>query len=356
MKFKVGDKVKLLNEIGEGEITRIGDNDIVHVQLEDGFDVPMKSNEIIRVSGTDNFPGQEKKEEREEAGQQEEIIPSDDIEFSNVDLLDEKNTKIKLVFGLVPNRINHLSISDLDLYLINDSNYGIFYHVGKLNDRKEVSKISTGILEDNTKIYLQTFTQSDLSKTKTIFLQAVAFGNQYYGYKEPINIKFDVSFYDFYRTKSYKDSEFFDTKAIILDVDKPNENDIKKEIEKLKDSNYVKIVKQKGDSLPNDEEKAQKEKQNPGIEEVDLHIEKIIDNHESLSNGEIVEIQLGRFETSLEGAIRSNQDKIVFIHGVGNGKLKHELRKKLERKYSNLKYQDASFKEYGYGATMVYLR
>lgn len=58
----------------------------------------------------------------------------------------------------------------------------------------------------------------------------------------------------------------------------------------------------------------------------------------------------------MEGAIRSNQNKIVFIHGVGNGRLKHELRKKLERKYSNFKYQDASFKEYGYGATMVYLK
>ena len=75
-----------------------------------------------------------------------------------------------------------------------------------------------------------------------------------------------------------------------------------------------------------------------------------------MTNGEIIEIQLGRFETALQTAVNANSNKIVFIHGVGNGRLKHELRKKLDRKYPDLKYQDASFKEYGYGATMVYLK
>ena len=75
-----------------------------------------------------------------------------------------------------------------------------------------------------------------------------------------------------------------------------------------------------------------------------------------MSNGEIVETQLARFETSLETALRGNAQKIVFIHGVGNGKLKYELRKKLDKNYPDIRYQDASFKEYGYGATMVYLR
>ena len=45
--------------------------------------------------------------------------------------------------------------------------------------------------------------------------------------------------------------------------------------------------------------------------------------------------------------------KIVFIHGVGNGVLKNEIRKALEKKYKWHTFQDASFKEYGYGATMV---
>ncbi len=47
---------------------------------------------------------------------------------------------------------------------------------------------------------------------------------------------------------------------------------------------------------------------------------------------------------------------MVFIHGVGNGKLKYEIHKLLDTRFAGLKYQDASFKEYGFGATLVYLK
>ena len=98
------------------------------------------------------------------------------------------------------------------------------------------------------------------------------------------------------------------------------------------------------------------EKKNSDISEIDLHITEILDDHRGMSNGEILQVQLDRFTTSLEGASKTDQKKIVFIHGLGNGKLKFEVRKLLNTKYSHLKYQDASFKEYGYGATMVYLK
>jgi len=92
------------------------------------------------------------------------------------------------------------------------------------------------------------------------------------------------------------------------------------------------------------------------LEEVDLHIEELIDDHSALSGREVLDIQMARFATALEGAIRGTTKRIVFIHGIGNGKLKYEIRKTLDKKYPKLIYQDASFKEYGYGATMVIVR
>ncbi len=47
---------------------------------------------------------------------------------------------------------------------------------------------------------------------------------------------------------------------------------------------------------------------------------------------------------------------MVFIHGVGAGTLKNELRKSLTKDYPQLYFQDASFKEYGFGATMIIIR
>ena len=71
----------------------------------------------------------------------------------------------------------------------------------------------------------------------------------------------------------------------------------------------------------------------------------------------MLDIQMDKFHSELQAALKSKKKKkIVFIHGVGNGRLRYELRKSLERNYSNLDFQDASFKEYGYGATLVYLK
>ena len=78
-----------------------------------------------------------------------------------------------------------------------------------------------------------------------------------------------------------------------------------------------------------------------------------MDHPESLEPAEALEIQKNRFITALEGGIRNGVKKMVFIHGVGDGKLKYEIRRIIDRQYPRLRYQDASFKEYGYGATLV---
>jgi dsDNA-specific endonuclease/ATPase MutS2 len=58
--------------------------------------------------------------------------------------------------------------------------------------------------------------------------------------------------------------------------------------------------------------------------------------------------------------LRQNQNekgkKIVFIHGIGNGTLKQRVHSELKSKYKKYYEQDASFKEYGWGATMVTIR
>ena len=45
--------------------------------------------------------------------------------------------------------------------------------------------------------------------------------------------------------------------------------------------------------------------------------------------------------------------KIVFIHGKGDCVLRKSILQELKYKYKNYESQDASFREYGFGATMV---
>ena len=90
--------------------------------------------------------------------------------------------------------------------------------------------------------------------------------------------------------------------------------------------------------------------------EVDLHIQELLDDTRGLSNADMLKVQMDTFHAEMAKAIEAGVKKIVFIHGVGNGVLKNELRRVLQRKYNKYPFQDASFQEYGYGATMVYLK
>ena len=47
MRFKVGDKVKFLNETGGGIVSRIVSGNLVYVATEDGFELPTSTGDII---------------------------------------------------------------------------------------------------------------------------------------------------------------------------------------------------------------------------------------------------------------------------------------------------------------------
>lgn len=90
-------------------------------------------------------------------------------------------------------------------------------------------------------------------------------------------------------------------------------------------------------------------------EVIDLHAEEVLPSVEGLAPGEILAAQMSRFEIALSLAVESKRHgRMIFIHGVGAGKLKYEIERKLRRDYPKLAWQDASFAEYGYGAIMVF--
>lgn len=86
--------------------------------------------------------------------------------------------------------------------------------------------------------------------------------------------------------------------------------------------------------------------------EVDLHIHELVPSTKGLQNFDMLNIQLETAKSKLEFAIKKRIQKVVFIHGVGEGVLREELNR-LFRSYDNLEFYDADFKKYGLGATEV---
>lgn len=88
--------------------------------------------------------------------------------------------------------------------------------------------------------------------------------------------------------------------------------------------------------------------------EIDLHIEELLDSHIGMSNTEILMKQMNEFRSFFKKAQQKSISKLIVIHGIGEGVLKNEIRTFLSRK-DHVEFFDASYMEYGKGATEIRL-
>ena len=86
---------------------------------------------------------------------------------------------------------------------------------------------------------------------------------------------------------------------------------------------------------------------------VDLHASELLDSTAGLSPADILNLQIDRFAEVMQANLRFPGTKIVFIHGKGEGVLRQALMKELTHRFKGHDVQDASFREYGFGATQV---
>ncbi len=92
---------------------------------------------------------------------------------------------------------------------------------------------------------------------------------------------------------------------------------------------------------------------NEVVLEIDLHIEKLVHSNKKINKIDILDYQIQIAREKIEYCIQKRINKIVFIHGVGEGILKSELYFLLD--CYPVDYYDASYQKYGLGATEVYI-
>jgi hypothetical protein len=115
------------------------------------------------------------------------------------------------------------------------------------------------------------------------------------------------------------------------------------------------VIREKEEPKKQSFVKEKKSKKDEFVLEVDLHIEKLVPSKKGMSNYDILSLQSETAKRQLEFAIKNRMQKIVFIHGVGEGILKAELDFLLGR-YEGIDFRDADYQKYGLGATEVYIR
>jgi len=373
MKFIKGEKVKFLNNVGGGVVVKVLNNNMVEVKTDDGFEYPVLVDELISIdeditnrqygfkTETDKVREKVKMPKKEvfvRFNDDDEDDDFDEIIYplpSQVAEKEEENASddINLFFAFVPTETN-IEKADFMAYLVNDSNYYIMLNVYNNSATEFWNKQAT--ISPNSKELLDTFKNSKVNELEAFTFQLLFYKKAKHDKKAVIQKELKINAKNFFLPKKFVENDFFYEDSMIISLLNEDgmreaiENLVKKDIEKAlseklkaqnaeKNSNFIKNIQ------PKNQEKI-----------VDLHIHELIEDESGLSRNDILEIQMKKFNSELEDAIKKHLGRIVFIHGVGNGRLKLEISNTLKKpKYKKLSYQDASFKEYGYGATLVIL-
>ncbi|MFH2142096.1 MAG: DUF2027 domain-containing protein [Bacteroidota bacterium] len=357
MIFKTGDNVRFLNEVGGGIIVRIIDNKHVEIKDDNDFIIPVLISELVLIPSDLKSGKKEKNEEKQpyvkdnsyNYAERDQWDYLDDKKHTETEKKEEKvvqKNDNKILLAFVPENADSVTSSNLNLFIINDTDFHILFNLNIENSDGLIS-LEHGDVEPNHKIYISIFQREDLNNVNALSFQAICFKKIYFKQKKTIDFQIKIKNTKFYKENTFSENDYFDQPAYLISVTDAQYNDIleKKASAKMMSSEEIR-EKIKTDIVQDEKNE---------LIEVDLHVNKIIDNYLGMSNGEILNTQINYFRKKLENAILNKAKRIVFIHGIGNGTLKNEVRRILKEEYVDYSFQDASHKEYGFGATMVNL-
>ncbi len=342
MKFKKGDKVKFLNEVGGGTVTSIIDTQTVNVLNDTGFEIPFLVEELMPDYSSDMYA---------EPEQTNKNVP--DIFVFEEEPVYTDSDEVNVYLAFVPDNANSLTDTSFSCYLINDSNYFLYYNY-IFKGTKKFQSIN-GVLEPNIKASMRSFDPNMQPDNTEFTLQILFYDQKEFDIIKPVHKEFSFRTVKFFKKGTFKGNDFFDEDALVLPVFESNL--MQKVNDDLKNRDLNKLIYQK-EALNKklNKPKTFKKKEAKIIKEVDLHIHELVDDDAGMTDFDKLQYQLDVFKKEMNAAIKEGYKKIVFIHGVGTGSLKLKIRAELQHKYKQFQFQDASFKEYGYGATMVLLR
>lgn len=356
--IKIGDRVRYLNSVGGGIVRSFKNKNIILVEEEDGFETPVLINEVVVIQPTNqyNFPI-DTPAPTPTATNTPDTTPDDSEKEITLPpyTWNERNEtpdgeKLSLYIAFLPTDIKQIQNSDLELYIINDSNYYIQFAISNTDNRQNKIR-HTDTIEPQTKLHIETIDRLSLNEITNLRLQAFAYKKIPFDPKPTIDAPIHINPVKFYKLHTFTDNDFFDQKALITTI---IENDILNLGTQIDPVALQNAINNKNKPTPQHQSKPSRPQQ--PIIEVDLHINQLIDNTNGLSRADMLQLQLDTFEKTMTQNLKNKNQKIIFIHGKGEGILRAEIEKRLKHKYPQCQYSDASFQQYGFGATQVTIK
>ncbi len=347
--FKVGERVIFLNEQGGGVVTRIANGGIIYVAVEDGFEIPYAAGDLLKSGANDLSLVR--------AGQTS--APEENPDLKPLFSIPNKPDQLKegVYLALRPTDQEQLTKSDLDVLLINHSQYQLLFSVF-LNRSGVFHGLDFGFVENDSQLLLTTIKRNEIEDWTNGVVQLVFFKEGKADLLQPASASIALKPIKIYSEDSFKHEVLLRQRVIMTELTTIEKQSRNLQAEVIT-ADHIKQLQEKissGTRTPERKTPAtsflDKHKVDDRIAEVDLHIGELSDDFRHMSNVQIIGVQMEYMKKCFDQAKIEKLKKIIFIHGVGNGTLKNELLRYL-RQTADIDFYDAPYARYGMGATEV---
>lgn len=371
---KVGDTVRYLNAVGGGIVRKI-EGKVAYVD-EDGFDNPVLVSELVVVlpaghqkkEGAPNLFFDQKafdaaKNRNKEQPADKEVPAPGAAPVSHEEKPEETpyGDKLNIAIAFEPTAIRTLDSSDFNAVLVNDSNYYLmFSFLRRSAEERGWHAVYAGEVAPNELIDLAVLRHGELNDYEKIALQYTAYKkDKEFELKAPSAVVRRLDLTKFFKLHCFRPGIYFD--APVMEISLVKDDRAQADSVGVM-ADYVATMSREGAR----KDKTAKTKNSRGSElspykllpliEVDLHIDSLVDTTAGMQNKDMLLLQLDTVRKTMRQHSKRKGQKIVFIHGKGDGVLRKEVRDLLKKEYPACDIQDASFQEYGFGATLVSVR
>ncbi len=353
-----GDLVRFLNSVGGGVVTEVSSDGKVLVRDESGFELPFFAHEVVVVTEGSTIVPKVQSTTGKSAPERTERQPSPILSEPRSDRVRPKDrTRINAYLCYLPEEGKPLGEGLYEAYLVNNSSYDLYvYYATGRDDRRQVRYM--GVVGFDSIELLETFTPRELDDRARTSLVVIPFmADCPFARKEPVVAEVKVEGMKFFKKNAFVPNDFFDDAALVYPIVQDDRPVAARKVDPTKLAEAM-MEKMAPEPRPDKRrrEGARLQKASPLV--VDLHIDQLLDTTAGMTHLELLDYQLEEVRKTMRHYSKPKDKgmQIVFIHGKGNGVLRQQVLALLGREYPRCEVRDASFQEYGFGATQVTVR
>ena len=214
--MKIGDQVRFLSEVGGGRVSGFQGKNIVLVEDEDGFEIPMLMTDVVVVGSEEYDIGKVNTIERQKPlpnhatkAREQQEPEEKPITFKPKPLERREGERLNLYLSFLPDEVKEISSTGFESYLVNDSNY--YMQVSLLSAEGASWRLRfCGIIEPNSKLFVEAFDRSQVNDLERLCVQAIAWKqDKPFALKPAITTELRLNLTKFYKLHVFQPNAFF---------------------------------------------------------------------------------------------------------------------------------------------------